>query len=364
MAGTETFLDAVERALERAGAFNSREEIAPAALLWPDGASDWAPLVPRLRERRLVLTLGPYRPEAWTGRGTWLRCAVNQLLPDTPTSTTIPVVYLPGHDARSLNGLAGRADGHLDDLDLIADLRHRGAVWTQPDGRDWTVKAFLEHESYGLGVEVRPDLETAKAIDRALPLLADVPVARLRQEAPWRAADFDALAGHVGASREPSILELIAGGESTHLEFKSTIRWDVKLGRENKDLELMVLKTVAAFLNAEGGTLLIGVGDDGTIFGLERDQQLICKNPRDWDRLERHLTSLFRNHFGDALVPFVRVRFHEIGQKDLCRIAVMPAPEPAFVKDKGTDQFYVRAGNATSNLAMREAVRYIRHHWS
>ncbi len=102
------------------------------------------------------------------------------------------------------------------------------------------------------------------------PFLADLPLNYLRAEAPWKAADFDALAGfHADPAAE--VAALVAAGESPRLEFKSTARWDVKQGTPSKVMEKVIVKTVAAFLNsAEGGTLLIGVADDGTALGAGR----------------------------------------------------------------------------------------------
>lgn len=363
--GAETFLDALADALGRAAAFNPRAEVAPVALLWPDEAGVWGPLLPRLRARRSVFALGRYAPTAGTGGATWLRCVVERAVPESPPAGVVPVLHLPGYPARMLldpadgGPVRSPADHPPGDLALLSDLRHRGVVWARPRGRDWTVAAFLEQA----GVEVRADAATVGALRRALPLLATVPLARLRAEAPWRAADFDALAGLPAAAREPTVAELIAAGESAALEFKSTIRWDVHQGKANKALEFAILKTVAAFLNSEGGTLLIGVADDGAVLGLERDQTLICKKPRDWDRLELHVVGLFRNHFGNVLLPYLRVGFLEVGGLDVCRIVVAPAPEPAYVTENKTEQFYVRTGNGTSQLGMREAFAYIRHRW-
>jgi len=356
-----TFLDALVAALTHQCAHNSAAEVGPVALLWPDQGEEWAPLLPRLRERMTVLTLGRYDPDAGTGPVAWLRFSVESATVTLPGAMPVPVLYLPGISASALRELDERNGGSQ--LAILAGLRHRAAVWTRPDRREWTVAAFLTQPPPGLDIELRPGEETATALCRALPLLAAVPLARLREEAPWRATDFDALAGHPPISSEPSIAALIAAGESATVEFKSTIRWDVDLSRENKELELMITKTVAAFLNAEGGTLLIGVADDGTIYGLDRDYQSITRQPRNRDKLERHLMTLFRNHFGDALAVYTRVRFHEIDGQDVCRVSVSPAPEPAFVQAKSGEELYVRFGNATRSLGLRETIRYVRNHW-
>jgi predicted HTH transcriptional regulator len=56
---------------------------------------------------------------------------------------------------------------------------------------------------------------------------------------------------------------LISNGETTRLEFKQTMQWDTKLQKRNPELLRACVKTVCAFLNGEGGTLLIGVTNSG-----------------------------------------------------------------------------------------------------
>ena len=67
--------------------------------------------------------------------------------------------------------------------------------------------------------------------------------------------------------------ELIKQGESKTLEFKSTLRWNLREDRkDDKRITHAALKTIAAFLNTEGGDLLLGVADDGAIVGIEKDR--------------------------------------------------------------------------------------------
>ena len=84
-----------------------------------------------------------------------------------------------------------------------------------------------------------------------------------------------------------SIEDLIKEGESDELEFKATLRWDIKEGRVSKKLEQVIVKTVAAFANAQGGSLLIGVDDDGQAVGLSRDYESLGESGR--DPFELHL---------------------------------------------------------------------------
>jgi hypothetical protein len=95
-----------------------------------------------------------------------------------------------------------------------------------------------------------------------------------------------------------SLDELIAEGESEELEFKSSLRWDIELGEVNKKLEEVALKSIAAFANRGGGTLLIGVSDDGAILGLENDYKALGGANK--DRYQLHLVHLLKKNFGDT----------------------------------------------------------------
>ena len=101
------------------------------------------------------------------------------------------------------------------------------------------------------------------------------------------------------------------------------IFWDMRQGRTNKALEDVIIKSVAAFANWQGGTLLIGVSDEGEILGLEADYASLNG---DHDRFELHLRNLLNQNFGTAFVANrVKIRFHTINEQDICQIDVQPA---------------------------------------
>ena len=80
---------------------------------------------------------------------------------------------------------------------------------------------------------------------------------------------------------DPEIAALLAAGENAKVEFKSSARWDLRENKKNPVMEQVILKTVAAFLNSDGGTLLLGVSDDGTVLGLDHDYQTLQKKNAD-----------------------------------------------------------------------------------
>ena len=111
-----------------------------------------------------------------------------------------------------------------------------------------------------------------------------------------------------------NVEELINQGENSSLELKTTLRWDLKLNQINKKLEDVVLKTIAAFSNGEGGTLIIGVSDDGEIEGLHHDYATL--NNGDKDKFEIHLRNLINNHMVLILQPiYLKITFPEVNEK-------------------------------------------------
>jgi len=164
---------------------------------------------------------------------------------------------------------------------------------------------------------------------------------------------------------ELNAAELIAGGEGHELEFKSTARWNVHSQQKDPKLELVIGKTVAGFLNADGGTLLIGVADDGSALGLDADLALM-KEP-DLDRYELWLTDFLERCLGKPAVANVRVSFELVGNSHVCRVDVAASPAPVFLDEPGGNReadMYVRMGNSTRKLLTDEALEYVGQHWS
>ncbi|MEB2284744.1 MAG: restriction endonuclease subunit R [Polyangiaceae bacterium UTPRO1] len=154
--------------------------------------------------------------------------------------------------------------------------------------------------------------------------------------------------------------ELIKGGESKTLEFKSTLRWSLKEDRQDdKGVTHAVLKTIAAFLNTEGGDLLIGVGDDGAIVGIEHDRL------ESDDKFMRHLAQVVRNGLGDRAGTCIDPKMQVVQGKTVCVVSCQRSPEPVFLKWKGLEaaavgDFFVRSGPGTVKLPPESAREYIR----
>ncbi len=160
-----------------------------------------------------------------------------------------------------------------------------------------------------------------------------------------------------------AIRNLITKGESAELEFKASTRWDTRSHRINKELEKVVVKTVAAFLNStHGGILLLGVDDNGSVVGLKGDYSTLGKK-QNRDGYEHLLMTLLTDAFGTDCSAFISLSFHRIGEEDICQVSVTPATRAMFVEDDRAEHFYIRAGNSTRLLSTREAIEYCNNRW-
>ena len=182
-----TLLEALQASF-RAALRDDPNRASPVALLWTDSDGNWLPLLPLLRTVLPSLyALGDYDPALRRGPAIWLRCIVDRALPDAPPPGEIPVIYLPRVTRQQLRA-AGDCPAALQPL---IELQFRGKLWHQPNGRDWSVSAFLVSE-HGLGLDISQDRRTEEALLRSLQLLAEVDANALRGRR-LDADDFDKL---------------------------------------------------------------------------------------------------------------------------------------------------------------------------
>ena len=185
-----TVIEALVRSLETATKFNPNDVVRPDVVLWTDYDSQWLPMISNLR--RLVpqlLVLGDYEPQNRTGPAIWLRCILDRAIEDlqVPEDKT-PIIYLPCVSRQELRAIQECPDS----LKPLVELQYRGVCWTQKNGKDWTVEAFLVAENGGLGLDVAHDVATRRSMLGALTELATTSVERLRGR-HLEAEDFDRL---------------------------------------------------------------------------------------------------------------------------------------------------------------------------
>ena len=150
------------------------------------------------------------------------------------------------------------------------------------------------------------------------------------------------------------IYDLIAGGESDKLEFKSTVRTNLATGEVDKRMEKAVLKTIVAFLNTDGGTLLIGVSDDGEICGADLDSF------ESLDKMNLHMTNMIASAIGNGFIPYINFKSIEFEDgKYVIRVKCTPADKAVFLREGKNEQFYVRSGPSSVELTGMNLVNYV-----
>jgi hypothetical protein len=164
--------------------------------------------------------------------------------------------------------------------------------------------------------------------------------------------------------RVMSTEELIDKPESDRLEFKASISYDLKICNFKKDREHDVAKALAAFLNTNGGVLILGVSDDKhELLGLEMDLAKPVEKGSE-DALGLRLRNIINNYLGVTNHQFIHPRFETIGNKLIGRIDVDPAKSEVFCKDQdGKRTFYFRTNNSSSPLEAEDQVKYIKDHF-
>ena len=153
------------------------------------------------------------------------------------------------------------------------------------------------------------------------------------------------------------LAELISKTEDNELEFKATLRWDIRGNKVSKGVEKAVMKTIAAFMNSRGGTLVIGVDDGRSVLGLDHDYATFGKSNA--DGFENHFSHIFQNMIGAQFRHLARLGYENHEGKECCLVRVTPSDKPVYLKSDNTEEFYVRTGNGTTALKFSEAATYI-----
>jgi hypothetical protein len=180
-------------------------------------------------------------------------------------------------------------------------------------------------------------------------------------------AIFDALKNrielkNVMTKKEDEVTELIRLGENESLEMKSTLRFDLREGAVNKNLEHVIAKTISAFLNANGGNLIIGVDDNGNVLGLEKDLETLSK--KDVDGFELHLRQIISKYLEGSYEKHLKISFPVIDEKAICLVKIAKSGKPVFVSHEGKDSFYVRIGNSSIPKNRQEQSEYEKLNWN
>jgi CheY-like chemotaxis protein len=223
-----------------------------------------------------------------------------------------------------------------------------------------TAKAEVQDEQQGLQLG---------AVDYVTkPFHQDIVLARVKRHLDSHRRTRDLLkenqelqSGNNSAFRnfsEDSLQALIASGEGDRLEFKSTLRWNLHTDKTDKKIENSCLKTVAGYLNSEGGVLLVGVNDDGLPIGLNQD------GFKSEDRLVLHWINLIKSYLGAEFVHWIRTTSHTVNNERILAVECLPAGKPVFLRRDNEEAFFVRMTNATQAFKTSEVIAYIEQRFS
>jgi hypothetical protein len=163
----------VVQALKQAENHNSNVMVKPEVILWPDPEMQWSSVIPDLQNKfPALLIYGTYDQSRKQGPAIWIKCMIAQTLPEADwIASETPIIYLPGI---SKNDLKNIQNAGLDFQPLI-EYQYTGTVFTQDNGREWTILAFVQNAESGLGLKVAQDLATRDALKKALPSIFQDP---------------------------------------------------------------------------------------------------------------------------------------------------------------------------------------------
>jgi hypothetical protein len=169
-------------------------------------------------------------------------------------------------------------------------------------------------------------------------------------------------------SAEKIIEEQIKSGESTNIEFKSTLRVNMFTNKPDKSMEHSCMKTIAAFLNSNGGTLFIGIDDKKAILGLQNDLNSFNVNKDQFDEFQKHLDNLIESYFNNGIFSLLDISYPLIQEKMICVIKVKRSSKGEVLlcnkAESSKEEFYIRRSASTAILSATDMISYIRSNWT
>lgn len=166
------------------------------------------------------------------------------------------------------------------------------------------------------------------------------------------------------AKQKTELDKIIGERESNKIEYKASMLWDYDARKDNRKLlGGIIVKTVASFMNVNGGLLLIGVKDDKQILGLENDLKVLNKHTL--DQFEQHFTNIIENYLKVENTLNAGIRFETAKGKTIAVVEVpKKAPKPVYFKKSEYEEiFFIRANNTCRQLPPSQIPAYIKQHW-
>ncbi|MEL0591258.1 MAG: ATP-binding protein [Planktothrix rubescens PR222] len=159
-------------------------------------------------------------------------------------------------------------------------------------------------------------------------------------------------------SNRTPIEDLIEAGESETVEFKQGLCFNPHTKKKEESMIANVLKTIAAFMNSDGGHLLIGVADDGSIIGVEQEYPVANAQKCNRDGFQLYLADLVVTKIDNGLIHLLhKITFHSVEGKDICKVDVKRSRDYAYVDGK----VYIRQGNRSIEIRGKQLVEHTRN---
>ena len=157
------------------------------------------------------------------------------------------------------------------------------------------------------------------------------------------------------------VIDLVAGGETDKVEFKSSLIWDFKRKQPSKETKMAVARAVSSFMNSEGGFLLIGIDNEKNIIGLDND---LAQVHGSLDEFQLTFTNAINTYLGKVNRPLVEIHVEKAEGKDVTVVRVRRSPHPVYLRCEGKEEeFYIRSGNSSQKLEVSEVAQYVKEHW-
>jgi len=170
---------------------------------------------------------------------------------------------------------------------------------------------------------------------------------------------FKQLIKGVVLEEKPETLEqMILLGEGAFTEFKSTLRVNLHTGEKDKRMEHAALKTIAGFLNSDGGTLVIGLSDDLKPLGLTND------GFANEDKMDLHLGNLIKSQLGTPTMLHINPHFEDFKKERVYLVGCKPSKVPVYLKSGNDEEFYIRAGGSSAKLTPSQMTEYIKQRFN
>jgi len=158
------------------------------------------------------------------------------------------------------------------------------------------------------------------------------------------------------------IKQIMSKTESQKLEYKASFRYDYKQNKTNTDLSIAIIKSIAGFMNCEGGALILGIDDNGVPLGLDKDYLTLKK--KNSDGFELAVVQAVSESIGAEMCQNLKFNFLTVQEKEVCVIHICKSVKPVYVETKDQSYFYIRTGNSTQQLDTKRAIEYIQTHWT